>query len=141
MILNATVLETSRNNLLVRDAATGEEILVHTPNAQFFSPGDTVRIVFDGRMTLSIPPQITATSIQRTGGGGTPSGASEMRAVILQKGNRFLIVRNLQDNVQYRVNYNMAHHFCVRQRVNIQYDTLTLTSPPTINAVDITPIC
>lgn len=139
MILNATVLETGRNNLLVRDAATGEEILVHTPNAQFFGPGDHVRIVFDGRMTLSIPPQITATSIQRTG--GAPSGASEMRAVILQKGNGFLIVRNLQDNTQYRVNYNMAHHFCVRQRVNIRYDTLTLTSPPTINAVDITPIC
>lgn len=141
MILNATVLETTRSTLLVRDSVSGEEILVNSPNAQFFNPGDTVRIVFDGRMTLSIPPQISATSIQRTASGGHGSGASEMRAVVLQKGNGFLLVRNLADNAQYRVTYSMAHHFCVRQRVNIQYNTLTLTSPPTITAVDITPIC
>lgn len=65
MIMNATVLETDGSRLLVLDHGTGRNVVVHTPQAPGFVPGDRVRIEYSGIMTMSIPPQITARSIIR----------------------------------------------------------------------------
>ena len=59
----ATVRQVHPRSLLVYDNSTAQEILVHTANACRFSIGDCVCIHFSGIMTMSIPPQISATCI------------------------------------------------------------------------------
>lgn len=51
--------------LLVCDCSTGQDVLVHTADACCFSCGDCVCIYFNGVMTKSIPPQITAACMHR----------------------------------------------------------------------------
>ena len=62
--LLATVVQAWGSQVLVTDNANGQEILVNTRNSTGnLAAGDQVRIVFDGVMTASIPPQIFAQSI------------------------------------------------------------------------------
>lgn len=144
MIMNATVIQTNPRNLLVRDLETGDEISVHFPNASRFAAGNHVSITFDGKMTRSIPPQITAISIQRIHP-PTPlppqSIPTETRAVVLRKGQGFLLVRGTQDNKQMRVNTPHTNHFCVGQRIIVRYDTIKMNNPPEVSAIEITPVC
>lgn len=51
-------------DLLVCDLCTTQEVLVHTPKAHCFSVGDCVCIEYSGAMTMSLPPQISATCIR-----------------------------------------------------------------------------
>lgn len=60
----ATVREVCPYHLLVCDHSTDQVVLVHTRNACHFSCGDCVCIYFNGAMTASIPPQITACCIR-----------------------------------------------------------------------------
>ena len=61
--LLATVLQAWGSQVLVSDSS-GQEILVNTNySTSNLSAGDQVRIVYDGIMTASIPPQIAAQSI------------------------------------------------------------------------------
>lgn len=62
-VMNATVIHVQCNHMLVCDHATSQEVFVHTNDACRFSVGDQVRIEFSGVMTMSIPPQISATCI------------------------------------------------------------------------------
>ena len=62
----ASVLQVQEASLLVFDQAGCRQVLVHTANANCFCPGDCVCIVFNGVMTASIPPQISASSICRS---------------------------------------------------------------------------
>lgn len=66
--LNACVLRVCRCNLLVCDLCTSQEVFVHTPEACCFRVGDHVSIEYSGIMTMSIPPQISATRIRRLTG-------------------------------------------------------------------------
>lgn len=60
----ATVVQAWGSQVLVTDNANGQEVLVNTQNSTCnLSAGDQVRIVFNGVMTASIPPQISAQSI------------------------------------------------------------------------------
>ena len=52
-----TVLQAWGSQVLIRDNSNGEQVLVN------LYAGDQVRIEFDGAMTASIPPQISAMSI------------------------------------------------------------------------------
>lgn len=61
--MNATVLSVQPGDLLVRDHATQQEVIVHTASACCFCPGDQVCIRYSGIMTMSLPPQITADCI------------------------------------------------------------------------------
>ena len=63
--MNATVREVRENTLLVCDHCTGQEVVVNTPHPHRFCPGDEVCIRFNGIMTMSLPPQITATCITK----------------------------------------------------------------------------
>jgi len=63
----ATVLQVHPQNLLVCNHSTDHEVLVHAANACRFSEGNCVCIHFNGIMTASIPPQITASCIRRVG--------------------------------------------------------------------------
>lgn len=149
MTIDATVIRTDTRSLLVRNRSNNQEILVHYNNTRGFSNGDVIRITFNGQMTNSIPPQITATSIQKMQGPGpspTPprppqSIPAQTRATVLQRRREALLVRDMSNNRQLLVHTPYAHHFCVRQRILIRHDTIVMNNPPEINAIEITPIC
>lgn len=63
--MKACVLRADCGELLVRDLSTSQEVRVHTDQACRFSAGQTVCIVYNGAMTMSLPPQIHADSICR----------------------------------------------------------------------------
>jgi len=139
MVMTALVTRVQRANLLVNDLSTNQEVLVHFRDSDRFLVGDTVKITFDGKMTMSIPPQITASSIQLFY--PQPSAPTRIRATVVEKGRQHLIVRDSQSNRRLRVNFAFAHHFCVGQRITVMYDTIVMNNPPTITAIDIVPIC
>lgn len=60
----ATVVRAWGTQVLVRDNSNNQEVLVNTRCSTCnLSAGDQVRIVYNGAMTNSIPPQISAQSI------------------------------------------------------------------------------
>ena len=60
----ATVVQAWGNQVLVRDNSNSQEVLVNTRySTSNLAAGDQVRIQYDGVMTASIPPQISAQSI------------------------------------------------------------------------------
>lgn len=59
----ASVISVECCSLLVCDHCTRQQVLVHTDEACCFSCGDCVCIHYNGAMTMSVPPQITATCI------------------------------------------------------------------------------
>lgn len=62
--LLGTVVRAWGSQVLVTDNSNGQEVLVNTNNSTSnLNAGDQVRIVYDGIMTASIPPQISAQSI------------------------------------------------------------------------------
>lgn len=68
MIMCATVLEVNDNRLLVRDSRTEQEVVVNTQCACRFRVDDRVKIVYNGAMTNSLPPQISSRRIFRISG-------------------------------------------------------------------------
>ena len=63
-IMLGTVLQAWGSQVLIQDNSNGEEVLVNTNySTRNLSAGDQVRIEFNGAMTASIPPQISAISI------------------------------------------------------------------------------
>lgn len=145
MTIDATVLEVYNDRLLVRDLRNNQEIIVFTRDARRFSPGDVVRIITNGQMTLSIPPQTTAISIQRIQRPITPppSTSSELRATVIQRSCDALLVREIGTNNTFIVDYRNSCSFSVGQRVIIRYETIFLNVPPApsrITATSITPM-
>ena len=61
----ATVVQSwNTSQVLVTDNANGQQVLVNTNyNTGNLTAGDQVRIVFNGVMPASLPPQISAQSI------------------------------------------------------------------------------
>jgi len=142
MIMTAIVIQVQEENLIAIDLSNYQEVLVHFNNSSWYLVGDIIEIIFDEIMTLSIPPQINALSIQLiTPPQSPPPILTEIEAIVVIKDRQFLEVRNLQYNIQLHVTYDYAYHFCVGQRVSIMYDTVILDNLTTINAIDITPIC
>lgn len=64
-IMIARVLHAECCQMLVCDCDTNQEVIVHANNACCFSRGDCVCIRFNGAMTRSLPPQISATCVVR----------------------------------------------------------------------------
>ena len=69
-IMYAAVLSAQNCQMTVCDRQTSQEVVVHSPCACHFRAGDQVCITYNGAMTMSIPPQITADCITRI----SPSG-------------------------------------------------------------------
>ena len=62
--MTATVVQSWGSQVLVRDNSNDQEVLVLTGySTGNLAAGDQVRIVYNGVMTASIPPQINAQSI------------------------------------------------------------------------------
>ena len=62
--MTATVVQAWGSQVLVRDNSNSQEVLVNTRySTGNLAAGDQVRIQYDGVMTASIPPQISAQSI------------------------------------------------------------------------------
>lgn len=62
--MTATVIQAWGSQVLVRDNSNNQEVLVLTScSTGNLTAGDQVRIVYNGVMTASIPPQINAQSI------------------------------------------------------------------------------
>lgn len=59
----ARILKVNRNSLLVRDNATSQEVIVNTSCVCNFRVNDRVNIIYNGMMTMSLPPQISALRI------------------------------------------------------------------------------
>ena len=60
----ATVVRAWGSQVLVTDNANGQEVLVNTNHSTSnLMTGEQVRIVYDGIMTASLPPHISAQSI------------------------------------------------------------------------------
>lgn len=136
MTIDATVLEVYNNRLLVRDLSNQQEILVHFRNANRFTPGDTVRITYNGRMTFSIPPQISASSIQSIRHPTPPPPtSSEIRGTVIQRGSNWLLVVEIGTNNQFIVEYQNAYRFFVGQRIRVLYETIFLNIPPDISRI------
>ena len=68
MFMLAAVINTGRDHMMVFDLATRQRVRVITRNTCCFRRGTLVRIRYDGVMTQSIPPQITAQGIVRVPG-------------------------------------------------------------------------
>ena len=61
----ARVLCVQDGCLVVCDCCTGQRVVVHSEDACCFCPGECVCISYNGAMTMSIPPQISACCIKR----------------------------------------------------------------------------
>lgn len=59
----ATILTINRDSLLVRDNATSQEVIVNTSCVCNFRVNDRINIIYNGIMTMSLPPQISALRI------------------------------------------------------------------------------
>ena len=62
-MMEAEILTNEGDHLMVRDVH-GMEVLVHTLEKTAVRPGDRVYIRYDRAMTRSLPPQITAGSVE-----------------------------------------------------------------------------
>ena len=67
MTICAVIQQVCPCYLLVCDCCTGQHIQVNTDQASCFQCGEQVCIHHCGMMTNSLPPQISATCIQRMG--------------------------------------------------------------------------
>lgn len=65
MIMLATVISARSDHLLVIDLSNRQQVRVNTREAPRFRTGDLIRIRYNGAMTMSIPPQISALHIAR----------------------------------------------------------------------------
>lgn len=63
--MKACILRVCCCDLLVCNLHTSQQVLVHTPSACCFRAGEKVCIEYSGAMTMSIPPQVSASSIKR----------------------------------------------------------------------------
>ena len=68
--MKARILRSGCCELLVCDLCTCQEVLVHTDQACRFCPGQCVCVEYNGAMTMSIPPQISADCIKLIPCGG-----------------------------------------------------------------------
>lgn len=65
MTMYAIIVGTERDRLIVFDFDTRQRVIVNTPIARQFRTGNIVRIQYNGVMTASIPPQISAFNITK----------------------------------------------------------------------------
>ena len=63
--MTARVLEVRCASLLVCDCATGQQVQVNTADACCYRARECLCIHYDGAMTTSLPPQISASCIHR----------------------------------------------------------------------------
>ncbi|MDE6678672.1 MAG: hypothetical protein K2K02_06495 [Ruminococcus sp.] len=63
MIMCAKVLEVNNDNLLVHDNSTEQDVVVNTSCTCRFNVDDHVKIIYNGAMTNSLPPQISPQKI------------------------------------------------------------------------------
>lgn len=145
MVMLAIVLRVGRNSILVRDLSNNQEVQVNMRNTQNISVGDRVAIFYNGTMTTSIPPQISALSVQVLRSTAVPPASeisgTEVRAVIVDKRSNSLLVRNINDNSLLVVNTPNSRFFCNGQTVIVRYDNIRLSNPPEVDALDILPAC
>ena len=130
MIKFATVLDVNPDSLFVRDNS-GQEILVYAQNAQQFAPGDYVRIIYNGAMTLSLPPQISAIFVTLVRRGARICGE------ILAVGQGNFTLADIEGG-EIQVNYPDASAFSPGDSVCVQYDgRMTLSIPPQIQGISV----
>ena len=66
--MRAQVIEVQEDALLVCDQSTGQQVQVHTSCAHCYAAGDHICIHYNGVMTASLPPQISADCIHKVTG-------------------------------------------------------------------------
>jgi hypothetical protein len=148
--MTGTVLSIEPRTLTVRNEETGEAVVVNFNNPRRFNVGDRVRITYNGIMTASEPPQITASNIQVIQAPVFPRPPSppvftpiprEIRAQIIRRENNFLIVRNTANNQILRADTRNARFFCPGRFVTITFNHITPGLPPRMDVIEVLPIC
>jgi hypothetical protein len=157
--MTGTVLSLGPRTLTVRNEETGEAVVVNFNNPRAFNVGDRVRVTYTGIMTLSEPPQITATNIQRVPVPQPPHHRPpggpvfhpqppvftpiprEIRAQIMRRENNFLIVRNVANNQILRADTRDARFFCVGRFVTITFHSIFPGIPPRMDVIEVLPVC
>ena len=158
MQMTAIILDITATGMLVRDESNGQEVMVFYRNPRRFNVGNRVRITYNGIMTMSVPPQITAGNIQILQARppvlpippifppvfpSLPPFAApmEIRAQVLRREQNFLIIRNNVNNQIMRVDTRDARFFCPGRQVTIRFSSISPGLPPRVNATDILPVC
>ena len=142
MTMNAVILDITPGVLTVRNLANNETVIVNYRNTRRFNIGDRIRITYSGIATMSIPPQITASSIQLTQSPPiVPPREREMRALVLRREHNFLIVRNNAGGRILRVDTRDARFFCPGRQVIIRHGGISPGLPPRVFATEVLPVC
>jgi len=148
--MTGTVLSIEPRTLTVRNEETGEAVVVNFNNPRRFNVGDRVRITYNGIMTASEPPQITASNIQVIQAPFFPRPPSppvftpiprEIRAQIIRREHNFLIVRNTANNQILRADTRDARFFCPGRFVTITFNHIIPGLPPRMDVIEVLPIC
>jgi len=138
--------------ILIRDESNEQEVMVSVRNTNRYKIGDKCNVIYNGYMTKSIPPQITASNIRILRPPVIPlppignirppfPQVREMRARVVRRESNFLIVQNNAGNQVFRIDTNNARFFCTGTQVIIRHRGIAPGQPPRINLVDIFPNC
>jgi hypothetical protein len=163
MQMTGTVLSLGPRTLTVRNEESGEAVVVNFNNPRAFNVGDRVRVTYTGIMTMSEPPQITATNIQRAPAQPPhrPPGdvfhpqppvfqpqppvftpiPREIRAQVIRREHNFLIVRNVSNNQILRADTRDARFFCPGRFVTIRFNSIFPGIPPRMDVIEVLPVC
>ena len=107
MIMCAEVTGSENGRLMVVDSASQQEVAVNT-NCLNFNKGDKVKIIYNGIMTMSIPPQISADRIIRMYDDNAGPYLIKYNE-ILEDGTRYELKDGLaKENVKYIVKIGMT---------------------------------
>ncbi|MDR1753747.1 MAG: hypothetical protein LBR74_02430, partial [Eubacterium sp.] len=138
MTMTATILNVNSNSLLVRDSSNNQEVLVFY-TSENLRPDDKVKITYNGLMTRSFPPQITADYIQRIG--SPVPVTSQMWGIVLQVFKDYFTVWDYTENRVVQVDFPGANRRGLRTGlpVTITYDSISFDDPPFVTAVNVTP--
>ncbi|MCL2019408.1 MAG: YobA family protein [Oscillospiraceae bacterium] len=165
MQMIATVIAVNPRSLTVRNEESGETVIVNLNNPRRFNVGNRVRITYNGIMTMSMPPQITAINIQplpvppsRPTFPGSPPifpvippafpitppfapPPRQMRVRVVRREHGFLIVQNTANNQILRADTPNARFFCPGNLAVIRFNQIIPALPPRIDLIDINPVC
>lgn len=65
MILIGTVERVGPGRFVLRERRNGRRVVVFTRQTRCIFPGDLVSVLYNGVMTRSFPPQVTAIAVRR----------------------------------------------------------------------------
>lgn len=124
MIIYASILEINGNQLLVFDHATQQEVAVNLRCGCNFRINDNVKIIYNGIMTMSIPPQISAQRITKINADSAIPYLAEYSRILNNMINSMMSAETT-DSISYNfISQMIPHH---RAAVEMSENVLKFT--------------